>query len=223
MSFKKLHPKAKVKGKIEIKDKKVKTGKVRLSYANLFTPKTYQGKTAWSCVLLIDKSFDVSDLEVAAQNACIEKWGSDTEKWPSKVIRIKDKKVRKSILNWPIKDGDKDKADKVEYEGMYFINTNCKKRAPQVVDQKLKKIGEGDIKSGDYVRAVMIANAWETEDGTAKGVSFTLQMVQLWEEGEAFGGGRDASEEFDELPIDDPQDEDEETSDSEDEDGEIDW
>jgi len=120
-SLNKLHPDAKTKGKIEFDDKCVKpTGRFRLSYPSLFEPKEFKGKTSWSIQMLFPKDEDISELEVAAQNAAIEKWGSDTSKWPSKKIKSKKtgKIITKSLVASPFRDGDLERPDKEEYEGI---------------------------------------------------------------------------------------------------------
>jgi cobalamin biosynthesis protein CobT len=223
MAFK-LHKKAKVKGKIEIDDKKVLTGEFRLSYPSLFKQRVYKGKeVGYGTSMLFSKDDDISDLEIAAHNAAIEKWGSDTTKWPSKKIKSKKtgKVINKCLVEMPFKDGDIEKPDKPEYENVIFVNAGNKKNAPGVVGPKkvkgvLPTLTEKDIKAGDYARASLIAFAYG-EDGDANfGVAFALMNVQKLKTGEGFGGGRNAADEFDESEYD----EDEDADDMEDEDGE---
>jgi hypothetical protein len=201
----KLHAEAKTKGKIEIEDKKIITGKFRLSYPSLFEPKEYQGKKSWSISMIFSKDDDLTELEVAAQNACIEKWGSDTSKWPSKKVKNKaGKLLNKSLIKSPFRDGDLEKPDKPEYENSIFIGASCKKNQPSVCDQKLKPItDETGIKAGDYCRASLIANAFDMEGSV--GVSFVLMNVQKLATGEGFGGGRTAAEEFDAVDYEDEE------------------
>jgi len=216
--FKKLHPDAKIKGKIEFDDKCVKpTGKFRLSYPSIFVAKEFKGKKSWSIQMLFDKDSDLSELEVAAQNAAIEKWGSDISKWPSK--KVKSKKTGKilnvSLLASPFRDGDIEKPDKEEYEGMIFIGASCAKRAPEVLSQKRKLIIEddGSIKAGDYCRAKVVASAYDVEGSV--GVKFTLLAVQKLETGDALGGGGSSVDDFDDVDEDEAEDMDEEENDSE--------
>jgi cobalamin biosynthesis protein CobT len=220
MKFTKLHPDAKVKGKIEFDDKCVKpTGKFRLSYPSLFEPKEYKGKKSWSIQMLYEKDSDLSELHVAAQNAAIEKWGSDVSKWPSKKIKSKKtgKLITKSLLNNPFRDGDIEKPDKEEYEGMIFIGASCAKRAPEVLSQKRKIITEddGSIKAGDYCRAKIVASAYDVEGSV--GVKFTLLAIQKLETGEALGGGGSSRDDFEDADEDEAEDmEDEEENEDED-------
>ena len=215
MAFK-LHPDAKTKGKIEFDDKKVITAEFRVSYPALFEPKEFKGKKSYSVQMLFDKETDLSELEVAAHNAAIEEWGSDTSKWPSKKIKSKKtgKIINKSLVKMPFRDGDIEKPDSPEYEGMTFVGASCSKRAPEVLDQKRKLITEDDgtLKAGDYARAKIVASAYDVEGSV--GVKFTLLAIQKLRTGEALGGGRSAADEFDDgYEID----EDEEAEDMEDE------
>ncbi len=198
MNLKKLHAKAKLKGKIEIEDKKVLTAKFRLSYPNLFTAKEYEGKFSWGCTMIFSKDTDISPLLIAAQNACIEKWGSDVSKWPSKKQRSKKdpkKVISISTLRSPFRDGDIEKPDKEEYENTIFIGASCKKNQPGVCDYPDRNpiTSEAEIKAGDWCRATLIANAY---DEGSEGVSFVLMNVQKLQNGKGFGGGRNAAQDF---------------------------
>lgn len=198
MDLRKLSKNAKTKGKIEIEDKKVLTGKFRLSYPSLFTAKEYKGKFSWSISMIFSKDEDLSKLLDAAQNACIEKWGSDTSKWPSK--KQKSKKtgniISISTVRSPFRDGDIEKPDKEEYENSIFVGASCKKNQPGICDYPDRNpiTDESEIKAGDWCRATLIANAYE-EEGSA-GVSFVLMNVQKLQTGKGFGGGRNAAQDF---------------------------
>lgn len=232
MAFK-LHPDAKKKGKITIDDKKVITGEGRLSYASLFKQKTYKGKEiGYGTSLLFSKDDDISDLEIAASNAAIEKWGADRTKWPSKMKLVKGVKKNICLVASPFHDGDAEKPDKPEYENMIFISANNKKNQPGVIGHKKVKgvfpdLTEKDIKSGDYVRCSLLAFAFGDEGDVNIGIGFALMNVQKLRTGESFGGGRAAGEDFDEVESEDDdaddmdeddQDEDEDSDEDEDED-----
>lgn len=209
--LKKLHPKAKIKGKIEVKDKKVTTCEFRLSYPNLFEAKEYKGKKSWGCQMLISKDLDISKLEIAAHNAAIEEWGSDISKFPSKKIKSKKtpgKIINQCIVEMPFRDGDTEKIDKPEFENQIFLAASIKKRAPAVCDIDRNAIlDSSDIKAGDWCRASIIFRAYEVEG--SYGVGVTLLAVQKIRDGESLGGGVNLDNEFDDL---EPQDEDEESS-----------
>lgn len=215
-----------VKGrKVEITDKKITTGEFRLSYPNLHVPKVNKKRPTedpkYNCALIFSKDTDIGQLKIAAENACIEKWGPDKAQWPSKKIKVNGVVKIKSLVKKPFKDGDREMPDKEEYENSIFFNASCKK-APGVFDQKKKPLSKDDIKAGDYCRASLIANAYHIEEDGAYGVSFTLMGVQLIREGERLGGGN-AANDFDELDYEEPQDLDEQEADdnSEEEDSEF--
>lgn len=219
-----LHPKAKKKGKIEITDKKIITGKFRLSYPALFEAKEFKGKKSWSISMIFSKDTDLTALRIAAQNAAIEKWGNDPAQWPTKKVKKNGVVKTRSVIKWPFRDGDVEKPDKPEYENAIFVGASCKKRAPGVIDKNREDIvDESDIKAGDYCRASLIAFAFENEG--SYGVAFTLLNVQKLKDGEALGGGRGAASDFaDAEDIEDDEDEenDEEESDEEESDEESD-
>lgn len=203
----KLHPKAKMKGKIEIADKKVLTGKFRLSYPALFEAKEYQGKKSWSISMIFSKDVDLAPLEIAVSNACIEKWGTDVSKWPSKRVRSAKTGaiINKVTIRSPFRDGDLEKPDKEEYENSIFVGASCKKNQPGICDHDKNPItDESGIKAGDYCRATLIANAYE-EEGSA-GVSFVLMNVQKLGTGKGFGGRRSAADDFDAVDAEDDED-----------------
>lgn len=217
----KLHKKAKTKGKIDIADKKVTTSTFIISYPALFKAREYKGKKSWGCTMLFSKDKDLSALEIAAQNACIEKWGADPSRWPTKKKKSKKtgKVINVSTLANPFRDGDLEKPDKPEYENMIFINTSRKKDAPGVCNYlgpgvKPEAIeDENEVRAGDICRATLIANAFD-EEGSC-GVSFSLQNVQKIQTGKRIGGGRSAEQDFtddEEFEIEEYETEDEDYS-----------
>lgn len=211
-----------VKGrKVEITDKKLTTGKFRLSYPHLFKPKAFKGQEPkYSLTMLFNADDDLSQLKIAAENAAIEKWGADKKQWPSK--KTKSKKtgqiINKCIVKMPFKDGEVEHPDKPEYEGVIFANASSKK-PPAVISQSKEPLTETGIKAGDYARASLIAFAYEGEG--SYGVSFALLGVQKIKTGEALGGGN-AANDFDEVEFDEDEEmESEETSEEDDE--EVDY
>lgn len=209
--------------KIEITDKKVTTGKFRLSYPHLFKPKAFKNQEPkYSLSMLFNKDDDLSQLEIAAENAAIEMWGPNKKQWPSKKVKSKKtgKTISKSLVKMPFKDGETEHPDKPEYEGVTFLNASCKKQ-PQVFDQGKNLIKDATgIKAGDYARASLIAFAYADKDTGSYGVSFALVGVQKVATGEALGGGN-AANDFDEVEYD--EDEDALSEDESDEDEEVDY
>lgn len=110
-----------------INETKVVTGKVRLSYANVWEPKSINGgKEKYSASIIIPKS-DTKTIEKIekAVKAAIEK---DLGKFGGKMPNIKTIKL-------PLRDGDVEKDDEA-YKDAYFVNANSM-TAPQIVDRNV--------------------------------------------------------------------------------------
>jgi hypothetical protein len=152
-----------------MKPTEVSTGRVRLSYANLFKAKAMnEGETAkFSTALLIPKS---DKKTVNAINAAIEVAKNEGKgKWKGKIP---------TVLKLPLRDGDLEKPDDEDYEGMWFLNASSVKR-PQLVDQDLEPItDEEDLYSGCYVRAAINFYAFA---GKQNGIAVGLNAVKKLE------------------------------------------
>lgn len=183
---------------MEIEMKKAKTPKFRVSYPHVFEPNqmvvngTPQGEPKYSITMLFSKSEDLTVMKKAAHNAAVEKWGSDKSKWPK-------------FTRQTFRDGDEEKPGDENYLDMFFVSAKSKKK-PGLVDQRLQPItAENDFYAGCYARATLIAYAYNTAGNV--GVSFALQNIQKLEDGEALGGKRNASDDFE--AVDAPKTEDE--------------
>ena len=163
---------------------KVITGKVRLSYVNVFD---LNDKGKYSVCLLIPKS-DKATLD-KIKNA-IEAVKGDPKAattWGGKHL---------ASFKSPLRDGDteRDTEKAPEYKGHYFINCNTSKK-PDVVDMGLNPImDKSEVYSGCYARASINFYAFNV-DGN-KGIASGLNNVQKLADGERFGGGSRASEDF---------------------------
>ena len=123
---------------------RVITGEVRLSYANLFEPKSIQGsKPKYSVSLIIPKSDKVTLAKIeAAIDAAIE----------AGTAKFGGKRPNKAALKLPLRDGDTERDDP-PYEGAMFVNANST-TPPQVVDESLAPIlDRSQVYSGCYARA----------------------------------------------------------------------
>ena len=163
---------------------KVVTGKVRMSYVNVFQAKSYQeGAAKYSVTILIPKSDKETVKKIKAAIAEAEEEGV-TSKWGGK--------KPKSLWN-PLRDGDEEKADEhPEYEGMYFVN--CKSSTkPVVVDKDLNEILDPDeFYSGCWGRASINFYPF---DNTTKGVGAGLNRLQKLKDDTRFGGASGSVEE----------------------------
>jgi hypothetical protein len=155
---------------------KVVTGKVRLSYCNLFEARAAnEGEDAkFSVVLLIPKkdTATVKAVKDAIQSVI------DAEK--AAKFGGKDKG-----LHNPLRDGDEDR-DGPEFEGHYFLNAKSKKR-PVVLDEDRNVVlNPSEVYSGCYARASV--NFYGFAVPGSKGVAVALNSVMKVADGEPLGG-----------------------------------
>lgn len=172
---------------------KVITGKVRLSYVHLFKPVAISEgqEPKYSVCVLIPKS-DKDTLKKiqtaieAAKTAGLQMWGGRIPK----------------ELKLPLRDGDEERPDQPEYEGMYFINATSKQR-PGVVDRNLNEIMDStEVYSGCWGRVSI--TFYPFNQAGNKGVACGLNNVQKLADGDYLGGRSRAEDDFaDSLPDDD--------------------
>ncbi|PKM70128.1 MAG: DUF2815 domain-containing protein [Firmicutes bacterium HGW-Firmicutes-11] len=175
---------------------KVITGKVRLSYAHLFTPKAAPGSTEakYSVSLIIPKSDKKTlsnirrAIENATQNGIASKWGG---KLPRN-------------LKTPLRDGDDERPDDPTYANSYFINATSK-TAPGLVDQRRQPIiSEEDLYSGAY--AFVSVNFYPFDTNGSKGIACGLNNVMKAADGDFLGGRASADEDFKDIEVDEDED-----------------
>jgi hypothetical protein len=105
-------------------------------------------------------------------------------------------------LKLPLRDGDEERPDQPEYEGMYFINASSK-TAPGVVDKNVQPILDStEVYSGCYARVSI--NFYPFNKAGNKGVACGLNNVQKIADGDYLGGRSRAEDDFD--PIYDDED-----------------
>ena len=120
---------------------KVITGVVRLSYANVWEPKSINGGAEKYSVSLIIPKNDTKT--VAAINAAIDAAIEEG------IGKFGGKKPNKAAIKLPLCDGDIERDDEA-YAGSYFVNANST-TAPQIVDQKVQPIlDRSEVYSGCY-------------------------------------------------------------------------
>lgn len=184
--------------KMDVAQKKCTTPEFRVSFPSVFEAKSFNNQEPkFSIAMLFTKTTDLKELKRAANNALIEKWGSDKAKWPKG-------------LRSPFRDGN-DKPDLDGYKDTILVSASSKTR-PGVVGNKidettgkLRVITKDDANpdggqlfyAGCYARATLIAFAYDTSGN--KGVSFSLQNIQKLRDGKPFSGKKAATEEFGEV------------------------
>lgn len=196
---------AEVKAKRE--GMKVTTGKVRASYVHVFTPAEFESDKAkgkdpkYMITLLISKrdKDTLKAIREAIEEAKAEglktKWGG---------------KMPPASKFWdPLRDGDEERPDDPNYEGMFFMQAKSA-RKPAVkakyrgADGKLIDLTtDEEFYSGCYCRASINIFPYNQDGGVGLGVY--LNNVQKLEDGERLAGGSDPESDFDE-DFDDDED-----------------
>lgn len=163
---------------------KVITGKVRMSYANVFEPKSINGSDPkYSVSLIIPKSDKVTIEKIKAAIETAKKEG---------ITKLGGKIP--ANLKTPLRDGDIDRPDDEAYANSYFINANSTVR-PGIVDANLQSIIDTtEFYSGCYGRASIVFYAYNANGN--KGIACGLQNLQKLEDGEPLGGRSRAEDDF---------------------------
>ncbi len=169
---------------------KVLTGEVRISYANLVTPRASQqgGEPKYSVTLLIPKTDTAtlndiaSSINAAYEDGVSRKWGGAH---PQKKELLHDGDgLRPSGLPF----GD-------ECKGHYVLTASTKNK-PQVVgiDNINCELAPNDIYSGMYARVTL--NFFPYDTSGSKGVGCGLGNVLKIRDGEPLAGGASAASDF---------------------------
>lgn len=168
---------------------KVITREVRLSYANLWEPKSINGGTPkFSVSLIIPKSDTrtVSKLEAAIKSAYNE--GESKLKGNGKTV------PPLAAIKNPMRDGDVERPDDPTYANSYFINANSS-TAPGIVDSSCEPILErSQVYSGVYARASI--NFYAFNSNGNRGIACGLNNIQKLRDGEPLGGKSRAEDDF---------------------------
>lgn len=169
---------------------KVVTDMVRLSYANVWEPKSINGgPEKYSCSLLIPKSDTKTINAIHAAIDCAIQEGA--HKFGGKV-------PLKASLKLPLRDGDIEREDEA-YKGCYFLNANST-TPPQVVDKQVRPIlDRSEIYSGVYAHVSISFYVFNSNGN--RGVACGLGNIQKIKDGESLGGRTSASDEF--ITVDD--------------------
>ncbi|MEW6903239.1 DUF2815 family protein [Trueperella pyogenes] len=157
---------------------RIVTGEVRLSYANVWEPKSIQGGAPKYSVSLIIPKSDTETLGAISRaiDAAIE---AGTGKFGGKT-------PNKAALKLPLRDGDIEKDDEA-YAGAMFLNANSQ-TPPQIVDEQVAPVlDRAEVYSGCYARVSLSFYAFNTNGN--KGVACGLGNIQKLRDGDVLGGG----------------------------------
>ena len=164
---------------------KVVTGTVRLSYANVWEPKSINGGAEKYSVSLIIPKSDKKTIDAinAAIDAAIEEG----------LAKFGGKKPNKAAIKIPLRDGDTERDDEA-YKNSYFINANSQTE-PQIVDQNVNPImNRGEVYSGVYARVSI--NFYAFNSNGNKGVACGLGNIQKVRDGQPLGSRSTAEDDF---------------------------
>jgi hypothetical protein len=170
---------------------KVITSECRLSYANLWEPKSINGGTPkYSVSLIIPKSDKrtLDKIKAAIQAAYTE--GEGKLKGNGKTVPAL------AALKTPLRDGDAERPDDEAYANAYFINANSG-TAPGIVDNQQEPqpiTVRSEIYSGVYARASV--NFYAFNSNGNKGIACGLNNIQKLRDGEPLGGKSRAEDDF---------------------------
>lgn len=173
---------------------KVLTGKVRLSYANIFQPKAIDGgDEKYGASILIPKNDKetLKKIKVAVEAA---KEIGKSSKWGGKIP---------ANCKLPLRDGDEERPDDEAYAGHYFLNASSNTK-PGIA----KPIGKGpdgkikfqeitdstEVYSGCYAKVSI--NFYPFAVKGSNGVAAGLNNVVKVQDGEFLGGRANLSDEF---------------------------
>lgn len=169
---------------------KVVTGaNTRMSYANVWEPKSVNGSAPkYSVSLIIPKSDTVTldkikkAIQAAYKEGEVKLRGRDGKVPPLSVIRV------------PLRDGDLEKPDDEAYKGAFFINAKSD-TAPGIVDAQLNRIMDrSEFYSGVYGRASINFYAYNANGN--KGIACGLNNLQKLRDGTPLGGKSRPEDDF---------------------------
>lgn len=165
---------------------KVITGIVRLSYANVWEPKSINGGAEKFSVSLIIPKSDTKT--IAAINAAVDAAIEEGR------VKLGGKVPNKSALKLPLRDGDIDRPDDEAYANAYFVNANSS-TAPQIVNQQVEPIlDRSEVYSGVYARVSI--NFYAFNSNGNKGIACGLGNIQKVRDGEPLGSRSNAADDF---------------------------
>lgn len=176
---------------------RITTPVFRASYSYVWEPRAMKegDEPKFSISMVFNKdetpAEEIKRMTDAIKAAAVEKWGSDTSKWPRN-------------LKMPLRDADKEdrtnpsdpKFDK-NYVNTYSMNASTKIQ-PGIVDADVQPIlDKSEFYSGCYARATVTFLAYDK--GGGRGVGCYLGNLMKVRDGEALAGGRSASADFAEF------------------------
>ncbi len=162
--------------------RKIITPPFRASFVHLITPRKNEqsGKDEYSVKMIFDKNADLSEMKAIIKEAITEKWGTNIPQG----------------LKLPLKDGNLGNLEKYpEDKDMIIANAKTTLTQPGIVNRQVQPIVDPkEIYSGCYMVATITAYAYDKNGG--RGVSFGLQNVMKWADGEPLTNRATAESDF---------------------------
>ncbi len=176
---------------------KISTGKVRLSYANVWEPKPDQsGREKFSVSLIIPKG-SATEAKIKQAIKALREDPEAKQVWGGKTAGIRI----------PLRDGDVDREGDPAYENMMFLNANSPaSHPPRIVDKNKNEIlDHSEVYSGCYAQAVITLFAYNSNGN--KGIGVGLGGIRKLSDGEPLTSALVTDTDFEDLG-DDEEDED---------------
>lgn len=164
-----------------IESTRVVTGVVRLSYAHIWQPQSFNGGTPkYSVSIIIPKSNRTTIEKIERAIAAAYREGSGKLKGSGRSV------PPLSALKTPLRDGDLERPDDEAYANAFFLNATSN-RAPQIVDLDRREINdESEVYSGVYARVSLNFYAFSVNGN--RGIAAGLNNIQKVRDGEPLGG-----------------------------------
>lgn len=176
----------------------ITTGRVRLSYCNLFEPKEQDGKLTYSVTLLIPKT-DKGTLQ-KIKNAMEEAKNAYLQKYTGKKLP--------TDLKHTLHDGDGERPNGGEFgpecKGCCVMTVSSKNRPVLVYKDKTPITDVQELYSGCYGRAILNFYVYDTNGN--KGLTAGLNGVMKLSDGEPLSGGVVTDADWDDDWEDDEED-----------------
>lgn len=170
---------------VDFKNLRVVTGLVRFHYVNVFEPReSLEGGPPKYGACLIIRREDRETLDKI--NRAVEE--------ATKICREQGMDVTAQSFKLPLRDGDRERADKPEFTGQYFINATSKYK-PELVDENCFMITDPkEFYSGCYGRAAV--RFFPYSKGGNWGVGCSLYNVQKILDGKELSVRISAADDF---------------------------
>lgn len=179
--------------------KKLLTPKFRVSFPAIFEAKSFEGsEPKFEVTMLFDKKYLATD-------------PTAKKLWAEMLAELKKQQAETfkngvpSNFHFPVRDGDKEKADKDGYAGCYFIKAKSKNKPGVIYYESRKEVtDENEIFPGCIMQASLTCFVFNK---ISKGLSFGLNNLMFYKEEsknvESFSSRGNAESDFGGVPVED--------------------